>query len=112
VKRNLISYLKRHSAKHQIDYKKINDIKIYQNKQKRLLQMADCCCSALGQALKNNSDDCCQLYKPLLDKSYNKNGVIYNNGFKFVPPHSVPTQFKLIKEIGYKEKKTPVPTSA
>ena len=107
-KKQLYDYLINHKDKYRIDFDKVNleNIKIYPNSQKRLLQMADCCTSALGQTLRYNDDSTCNLYKPLLKRYYSKGNLIYNFGLKIVPPHSIPSNYKLLRNFGYKQKKT------
>lgn len=84
-KENLTNFLKEHKGKFQIDYSKIKEIKIYPNSQKKLLQLADCCCSALGQALKYNDSKHHKYVSYLKNKfyKYNKNYIGY--GLKYVP---------------------------
>lgn len=85
TKENLANFLKGHKGKFQIDYSKIKKIKIYPNFQKKLLQLADCCCSALGQALKYNDSKHHRYVSYLKNKfyEYNKNYIGY--GLKYVP---------------------------
>jgi len=109
-KEDLIGYIKRRSKKHSIDYSRINltkeQIKIHPNKQKRILQLADCCCSALGHAIKYNNKQCCDIYKPLLSKCYSRYNHINNYGIKFVPPEGMPNDFLLLEEIKKSSKET------
>lgn len=86
-KEDLKNYLIKFNKKNtnSIDYKLIKSINIYPNKQKRLLQMADCSCSALGQTLKYNDDTHRQYMSDLSKKIYNKNGNIMSYGLKIVP---------------------------
>lgn len=51
-KKQLMDYLQNKTTVHKIDFSKINEVKIYANAQKKLLQMADCCCSALRTSFK------------------------------------------------------------
>lgn len=85
TKSNLIEFLKKHHDKLNIDYSKINNIKIYPNSQKKLLQLADCCCSALGQALKYNDNRHHKYIYYLKDKFYQYKGKILGYGLKYVP---------------------------
>lgn len=107
TKQQLYNYLINHKQDYSIDFNRVDlkNIKIYPNSQKKLLQMADCCCSALGQTLRYNDDTSCEIYKPLLKKHFSSFGNIYNKGFKIVPPHSIPFKYKLLKDFGYKDKK-------
>lgn len=95
-KNDLVNFLKSHNDKHQIEYDKIGEIKIYPNAQKRMLQIADCCCSCLGQALKYDNQLVCSLYKPLIKKLYKEKGHFISNGLKFVPPGSKPDNLKFL----------------
>jgi len=83
-KKNLISFLKK-KGKFRIDYNVINSIKIYPNSQKKLLQLADCCCSALGQALKYNNSKHHSYIFYLKDKFYTYGNKYIGYGLKYVP---------------------------
>ena len=102
-KKDLINYLKKHDKRKKIDKKYIklteSDIKIYPNKQKRLLQVADCCCSSLGQAIKFNGAVECEIYEPIIQKCYQYKGNYHKQGFIIVPYESLPKNFKLIGKI-------------
>lgn len=106
-KKQLYNYLVNHKSEYKIDFERVDleNIKIYPNSQKKLLQMADCCCSALGQTLRYNDDTSCKIYKPLLNKYFSKQGTIYNKGFKIVPPHSIPFNYRLLNDFGYEKDK-------
>jgi hypothetical protein len=96
-KENLKNYLSnfKNNKKNSIDYNLINSIKIYPNKQKRLLQMADCCCSALGQALKYNDNTHKKYMSDLIIKIYNKKGNYLSYGMKIVPKtNKLPTEIQ------------------
>ncbi len=84
-KENLITFLKNHNNKFQIDYSRIKDIKIYPNSQKKLLQLADCCCSSLGQALKYNDEMHFKYVNKIKNKFYNYNNSFLGYGLKYVP---------------------------
>lgn len=84
-KSKLIDFLKGNNQKFKIDYSKINDIKIYPNAQKKLLQLADCCCSALGQALKYHDNKHCEYIAYLKNKFYCYNKKYLGYGLKYVP---------------------------
>ena len=84
-KKNLINFLQTYNEKFKIDYSRINQIKIYPNAQKKLLQLADCCCSALGQALKYNDKKHFKYVTYLSNKLYNYNGKYLGYGLKYVP---------------------------
>lgn len=85
-KEKLINYLKsRNEHKFEIDMNKIKQIKIYPNSQKKLLQLADCCCSSLGQAL-NYADKTHFTYIDIIkSKYYSVKGKILGYGLKYVP---------------------------
>ena len=85
TKSSLISFLKTHSDKFQIDYDKIKNIKIYPNSQKKLLQLADCCCSSLGQALKYNTEKYQQYIMNIKNKFYTYRKKYIGYGLKYVP---------------------------
>ncbi len=85
-KKRLIDFLKENNdKKFTIDYSKIKDIKIYPNSQKKLLQLADCCCSALGQALKYNDAKNRRYVSYLKEKFYTYNDKYLGYGLKYVP---------------------------
>ncbi len=83
-KESIINFLKSHTGKFNIDYSKIQNIKIYPNSQKKLLQLADCCCSALGQALKYNDDKHRKYISFIKDKFYHYNEKYEGYGLKYV----------------------------
>ncbi len=84
-KANLTKFLQTHNDKFTIDYSKIKTIKIYPNSQKKLLQLADCCCSALGQALKYNDSTHHKYINYLKSKFYEYNQKYLGYGLKYVP---------------------------
>ena len=75
----------RNHKKFEIDSTKIKTIKIIPNERKRLLQLADCCCSALFQSLKYNDKNHFEYIKIIKDKLYTNNGKIMSYGIKLVP---------------------------
>ena len=83
--KNLIKFIKSNRDKFKIDYSRINNIKIYPNAQKKLLQLADCCCSALGQALKYNDERHKKYISCLKSKFYSSNKKYLGYGLKYVP---------------------------
>lgn len=85
-KYNLLEFInsKNHSI-FKIDNDKISQIKIYPNSQKKLLQLADCCCSALGQALKYHDDTTLKYVNYLKPKFYSYKGKYIGYGLKYVP---------------------------
>lgn len=84
-KQKLINFLKGNNTKFQIDYSRIKDIKIYPNSQKKLLQLADCCCSSLGQALKYDDDKYRNFIKHLKPRFYSCKKKYLGYGLKYVP---------------------------
>jgi len=97
-KKNLCSYLQ-NNIKHRIYFNKINNIKVYPNAQKKLLQLADVCCSSLGQALKYNDDKHKFYIKTLSKKLYKKNNNLLSYGLKIVPPNTLPIQLKWLEQL-------------
>lgn len=91
-KENLTFFLQNHTDKFKIDYDKIKQIKIYPNSQKKLLQLADCCCSALGQALKYNDDKHHKYISFLKNKFYEHNQKYLGYGLKYVPGNITPAK--------------------
>lgn len=85
TKKNLIDFLKKNNGKFRIDYSRIKSIKIYPNSQKKLLQLADCCCSALGQALKYNDEKHHNYITYLKKKLYMYKRKYVGYGLKYVP---------------------------
>ena len=93
-KNNLINFLKgKNYNKFKIDYNYINGIKIYPNSQKKLLQLADCCCSALGQALTYNNETHHMYIGYLIDKFYSYKGKYIGYGLKYVPGISFSNEY-------------------
>ena len=85
TKKKLIDFLKINHEKFKIEYDKIKSIKIYPNSQKKLLQLADCCCSALGQALKYNNDKHYKYIYYLKEKFFMYRKKFLGYGLKYVP---------------------------
>lgn len=85
-KSDLIDFLNdKNNDKFKIDTSRINEIKIFPNSSKKLLQLADCCCSALGQALKYNDEAHHSYIKYLKPKFYSYKGKYLGYGLKYVP---------------------------
>ena len=84
-KDTLLGFIKSNTSKFKIDYKRIKDLKIYSNAQKKLLQLADCCCSALGQALKYNDVKHQKYVSYLVSKYYTSKAKYLGYGLKYVP---------------------------
>ena len=103
TKASLVNFLKTHDKKFKIDYTRIKSIKIYQNAQKKLLQLADCCCSALGQALKYNNDIHLNYILCLKNKLYTYRNKITGYGLKYVPGNIIYSlEFKNLIEFIHK----------
>lgn len=105
-KKNLSSYLNsKNHKKFDIDVSKINSIKIIPNERKRLLQLADCCCSALFQALKYHDDNHFEYVSIKQNKIYIKNDNLLSYGLKLVPSNSKSHEvFDLINYMKAKKK--------
>lgn len=75
----------RNHKKFEIDASRIKTIKIIPNERKKLLQLADCCCSALFQSLKYNNKTHFEYINIIKEKLYSNNGKIMSYGIKLVP---------------------------
>lgn len=100
-KKELSNYLNNcNHIKFNIDTTKIKNIKIVPNERKRFLQLADCCCSALFQALKYNDSTHINYVAIKKNKIYCKNNNYLSYGLKLVPSNSkAPELHKLITII-------------
>lgn len=88
-KKKLKSYIEyNNNKKFFIKTDRIKEIYIYPNERIRLLQIADCCCSALYQALTYNNEMHYNYIKKIKDKIYCKYGKYLSYGLKIVPPNS------------------------
>lgn len=88
-KNKLNEYINSHNRKKfNIDTNKIKRIKIIPNERKRLLQLADCCCSALFQALKYNNETHFNYVQIKKNKIYQKKNNYLTYGLKLVPSKS------------------------
>lgn len=85
--------------KFEIDSSKINRIKIIPNERKKLLQLADCCCSALFQALKYNDITHFTYIKEIKNKLYCKKRNLISYGLKLVPSDSEAVELKNLIEF-------------
>ena len=102
-KKKLSEYISNNNhKKFNIDSTKINQIKIIPNERKKLLQLADCCCSALFQSLKYHDQIHFEYIKKIKDKLYSKNNNLLSYGLKIVPSNSKATE--LINLIDYLNK--------
>lgn len=94
-KKNLSAYLNSNNhKKFEIDSSKIKNIKIIPNERKKLLQLADCCCSALFQALKYNDEAHFKYIKEIKNKLYCKGKNLISYGLKLVPSDSIAIELK------------------
>lgn len=84
--------------KFEIDVTKIKQIKIIPNERKKLLQLADCCCSALFQSLKYNNATHFDYIKVIKNKLYSKNNNLISYGLKLVPSDSKAIELKNLIE--------------
>ena len=105
-KENLSKYLNgKNHKKFNIDTSCIKQIKIIPNERKKLLQLADCCCSALFQALKYNNDIHFDYIKRIQHKLYSKGNNILSYGLKLVPNGSNSIELKNLINFLFKQKK-------
>lgn len=96
-KKNLSKYLnKKNHKKFNIDTQYIKNIKIIPNERKRLLQLSDCCCSALFQALKYHNDTHFNYINKIKEKIYCKNNNYLSYGLKLVPSNSNAPELKAL----------------
>ena len=99
-KEKLNTYLNNNNhKKFNINSDAIKNIKIIPNERKKLLQLADCCCSALFQALKYNDKTHFEYIKKIKSKIYVVNNNILSYGLKIVPSNS--NTKELIELINY-----------
>ena len=84
-KEKLLNFIRSNSKKFKIEHSRIKKVKIYPNSQKKILQLADCCCSALGQALKYNDDKHRKYISYICPRFYSCNGKYLGYGLKYVP---------------------------
>lgn len=85
-KKKLSEYInKKNHDKFTIDATRIKQIKIIPNERKKLLQLADCCCSALYQSLTYNNEKHFDYIDKIKTKIYCKNKKILSYGLKLVP---------------------------
>lgn len=102
-KKCLNDYLNsKNHKKFEIDNTRIKAIKIIPNERKKLLQLADCCCSALFQALKYNDSTHFKYIKEIKNKLYSKGKNLISYGLKLVPSDSEAIELK--KLIDFLEK--------
>ncbi len=93
-KNQLIRFIKNNNhRKFEIDSSRIKDLKIIPNNNKKLLQLADSCCSALFQALKYNDDMHFDYIKTIKNNLYCKGKKVVSYGLKIVPKESKAIEF-------------------
>lgn len=94
-KKSLSNYLNNNNhKKFEIDSSKIKVIKIIPNERKKLLQLANCCCSSLFQALKYNDQVHFKYIKEIKNKLYSKGKNLISYGLKLVPSDSEAIELK------------------
>ena len=94
-KKNLSNYLNNNNhKKFEINKDNIGSIKIIPNERKKLLQLADSCCSALFQALKYNDEKHYNYIKIIKNKIYCKGKNLISYGLKLVPSDSLAPELK------------------
>lgn len=94
-KTNLSKYLNdKNHKKFNIDTGCIKQIKIIPNERKKMLQLADCCCSALFQALKYNNECHFDYIKRIQHKLYSRGNNVLSYGLKLVPTDSDSVELK------------------
>lgn len=102
-KKKLSEYINNNNhKKFDFDSTKIKQIKIIPNERKKLLQLADCCCSALFQSLKYHDQTHFEYIKKLKNKLYCKNNNLLSYGLKIVPSNS--KGIELIELLNYLNK--------
>lgn len=102
-KKKLSEYINSNNhKKFNIDATKIKQIKIIPNERKKLLQLADCCCSALFQSLKYHDKIHFEYICKIKNKLYCKNNNLLSYGLKLVPSNSEATE--LINLVNYLQK--------
>ena len=102
-KKNLSQYINSNNhKKFNIDATKINQIKIKPNEIRKLLQLADCCCSALFQSLKYHDKIHFEYISKIKNKLYCKNNNLLSYGLKLVPSDS--KAIELLKLVNYLQK--------
>lgn len=105
-KSNLSKYLNdKNHKKFNIDTQFIKQIKIIPNERKKMLQLADCCCSALFQALKYNNKSHFDYIKRIQHKLYSRGNNVLSYGLKLVPNDSNSIELKNLVNYLFKQKK-------
>lgn len=94
-KKSLEDYINsKNHKKFNIDSNKIKNIKIIPNERKKLLQLADCCCSALFQSLKYHDSIHFGYISKIKNKIYSNNNNLLGYGLKVVPSGSKTEEIK------------------
>ncbi len=105
-KKKLSDYLNSNNhKKFNIEVNRIKSIKIMQNERKRLLQLADCCCSALFQALKYNDNTHFNYVFIKKNKIYRRYNNYLSYGLKLVPDKSKAKELHNLINFITKQKK-------
>lgn len=99
-KSDLLNYIsKNNNNKFKINTNYINSIKLVANNKKKLLQMADCCCSSLFQYLRYNDNITKEYINILKPKIYNYNGKYVGYGIKLVPSTIINIENKITTNL-------------
>lgn len=99
-KSDLLNYIsKNNNNKFKINTKYINSIKLVANNKKKILQMADCCCSSLFQYLRYNDNITKEYINILKPKIYNYNGKYVGYGIKLVPSTIINIENKITTNL-------------
>ena len=100
-KESLFNYINHNNnKKFKIQSDLIKEIKIIPNERKKLLQLADCCCSALYQALTYDNEKHYQYIGIIKNNLYVKSHNLVGYGMKLVPSDSNSKEFSdLIKYL-------------
>ena len=92
---NLTKYLEEgNGTKFNILLDRIQVIQVIPNERNRLLQLADCCCSALFQSLKFNDKKHFEYMIKLKNKIYSRNKNIESYGLKICPDREYSVEYK------------------
>lgn len=94
-KKELSDYINNNNhKKFEINSSRINQLKIIPNERKKILQLADCCYSALFQSLKCNDETHFNYIKEIKEKFFCKNNNLISYGLKLVPSGSHSLELK------------------
>lgn len=99
-KEELLNFLKENNNdKFSINTKYINNIKLVPNEKKKLLQMADSCCSSLFQFLKYNDESTKTYINILKPRIFNQHRKYIGYGIKIVPKTIINGTNKVIENL-------------